>query len=52
MGDIIDKWRKKLEVRPGSGPSDVRRRPRPRRPGSGLTGVARAHAGRVWGEIF
>ncbi|KAF3517574.1 hypothetical protein DY000_02058471 [Brassica cretica] len=37
----LDKWRKKLEVRPGSGPSDVRHQPRPRRSGSGLTGLAR-----------
>ncbi|KAF3540643.1 hypothetical protein F2Q69_00021410 [Brassica cretica] len=39
MGDVLNKGQKILEVRSGYGLSDVRHRPRPSRPGSGLTGT-------------
>ncbi|KAF3549813.1 hypothetical protein DY000_02007110 [Brassica cretica] len=37
MGDVLNKGQKCLEVRSGYGLSEVRHRPRPSRPGSGLT---------------
>ncbi|KAF3600311.1 hypothetical protein F2Q69_00035702 [Brassica cretica] len=48
MGDVLNKGQKFLEVRSGYGLSDVRHRPRPSRPGSGLTTPVqpRAHRGR------
>ena len=39
MGDVLNKGQKILEVRCGYGLSDVRHRPWPSRPGSGLTGI-------------